>query len=359
MSSRISNPKSQPVTPQQQTGRTVPQPPPAEVSTTGWSLIKRTLKQGLQGDDVKALQRQLGIPADGKFGPQTLAAVKAFQRQHGLEADGIVGTKTYSAMSQARREARPRIELSPRGQDIEVPQPRVEVPQQPRVEVPPPRVETPVVETPTPRPTDNFGDPAQRLALAQQLVKPRGNATAADVAAVVAEAAKLPLNDLRELQRAGISIVAARDSVADAYPYLLNQPPRGWPPGKGWGDVPGAYMPTEKAVVVGTTAGPNGERRVPPTGDHHGSVSLMAHEAAHALDAARRYPSVNDREFRAAYQADLAAGKLEAYYTQAGDAGRSEAYAESLALFLSGDPRGEGKEEFPALMRYWEQRYSR
>src|SRR3954462_5587037 len=40
---------------------------------------------------VKAIQRALGIRADGIAGPQTRRAIKRFQRAHGLKADGIAG----------------------------------------------------------------------------------------------------------------------------------------------------------------------------------------------------------------------------------------------------------------------------
>jgi N-acetylmuramoyl-L-alanine amidase CwlA len=57
-----------------------------------------TLKKGSKGEDVKALQRALGITADGDFGPGTEKAVKEFQKNHGLVADGIVGNKTWEAI---------------------------------------------------------------------------------------------------------------------------------------------------------------------------------------------------------------------------------------------------------------------
>ncbi len=307
----------------------------------------RLLRVGSRGEDVRQLQRQLGIPADGIFGNQTLAALRAFQSANGLKVDGVAGPQTFAALQgrQAPQQPQTSGQTGTTGQ-----------------------TDTTGQTGTTTGPTDTTGttgttgttattDAAEREALARRLVVARGTATQADVDAVVSEIAKMPLADLRTMERAGISVYACRDSVADGLPRLANEQPRGWPPGSTWQQVPGAYSPSDKAVVIATRAGPGGGREVFPTGARHGSVSLAAHEAGHAVDAARGYESRSDRDFIAAYDSDLARGNMADYYTQAGDAGRSEAYAESYAYFVSGDPNGRGAAQFPALMEYWRQRY--
>jgi len=50
------------------------------------------------GVSVSAIQRALGLPADGVFGRKTKAAVRRFQRRHGLDVDGVVGPATLAAL---------------------------------------------------------------------------------------------------------------------------------------------------------------------------------------------------------------------------------------------------------------------
>ena len=50
------------------------------------------------GSSVSAIQRALGIAADGVYGPQTRAAVRRFQRREGLAVDGVAGPATVAAL---------------------------------------------------------------------------------------------------------------------------------------------------------------------------------------------------------------------------------------------------------------------
>ncbi|MEV1294426.1 CHAP domain-containing protein [Pseudonocardia sp. NPDC049635] len=59
-----------------------------------------TVRLGSRGRDVAFVQRWLGIPDDGIFGPQTEAAVRRYQAMRGLVVDGIVGPKTWREMGQ-------------------------------------------------------------------------------------------------------------------------------------------------------------------------------------------------------------------------------------------------------------------
>lgn len=68
----------------------------------------RTLREGMTGADVRALQSRLAAlkyypgPIDGVFGTDTLEAVWAFQEVNGLSVDGIVGTASKYALVHPR-----------------------------------------------------------------------------------------------------------------------------------------------------------------------------------------------------------------------------------------------------------------
>ena len=78
------------------------------VYTTAPSLAdvvsgKSQIKQGHQGDSIRAIQSIIGAPVDGKFGPVTYKAVRAYQNGNGLSVTGIVDQQTASLITNAGR----------------------------------------------------------------------------------------------------------------------------------------------------------------------------------------------------------------------------------------------------------------
>src|SRR5918999_4070870 len=71
---------------------------PRAASEKASQTDRRLLKVGSRGAEVKRVQRALGIPVDGIFGPQTRKAVRAFQKRNDLAVDGIVGPQTRAAL---------------------------------------------------------------------------------------------------------------------------------------------------------------------------------------------------------------------------------------------------------------------
>jgi lipoprotein-anchoring transpeptidase ErfK/SrfK len=80
----------------------------AAATVAGYTPSKRTLKEGMSGSDVKALQERLAAlkyypgPLDGQFGSDTQEAVWAFQEVNHLSVDGIVGPNTKKALVHPR-----------------------------------------------------------------------------------------------------------------------------------------------------------------------------------------------------------------------------------------------------------------
>ncbi len=374
--------------------------------------MTRVLRRGSRGEDVERLQRTLrdaGFDVgevDGKFGPRTEAALKAYQQANGLRADGRAGEDTFGAMGleyigRRRRPQQPAGGAQSPGGGAETPAAGGQAPaaggqapaaggqapaaggQAPALggQAPAAGGQAPAADgqapaaggqapaaggqapaaggqapaaggaAPAEGPTavGDAGDLEARRAVARRLVRAGGSATQEDVDAVVGELEKMPLAQLQQMERNGTKVVAARGSVTDARTELRGVQPRGWPPGKTWDQVPGAFMPDTNEVVVATQAGPNGTRQVPPTGSSHGSANLVLHEAGHALDYRGGKPS-DSAEFQRAYEADRAA--MPTYLQQPGAAGREEAWAETLALYLQ-DP-AECRRRYPNLSRYWD-----
>lgn len=58
----------------------------------------KLLTEGMKGNEVIVLQRNLKIIPDGIFGPNTKKAVIRFQLNAGITADGIVGNETWTLL---------------------------------------------------------------------------------------------------------------------------------------------------------------------------------------------------------------------------------------------------------------------
>jgi hypothetical protein len=66
--------------------------------------MRNLLKRGDSGEDVKLLQKALGVKVDGSFGATTELEVKNFQGSHGLVIDGLVGPTTQKLIFGAELE---------------------------------------------------------------------------------------------------------------------------------------------------------------------------------------------------------------------------------------------------------------
>lgn len=71
------------------------------------SITRAYLCMGMVSDEVRKLQKLLGVDDDSIFGPMTEKAVKAFQKENGLVEDGLFGAKSLAKlMERGRHESR-------------------------------------------------------------------------------------------------------------------------------------------------------------------------------------------------------------------------------------------------------------
>lgn len=89
----------------------------AQVATAGTNVsntvqLIRSMKEGMSGDDIAALQTLLASDptifpngtVNGVFGTSTREALKKFQRKHGIEAMGFAGPKTLKKLNELLKE---------------------------------------------------------------------------------------------------------------------------------------------------------------------------------------------------------------------------------------------------------------
>jgi len=75
-------------------GVEIPQEEDDELDPNDIGIIKR----GCRGEGVEILQNELGLVADGVFGPGTERALKKWQAANGLTPDGIAGPATFEML---------------------------------------------------------------------------------------------------------------------------------------------------------------------------------------------------------------------------------------------------------------------
>lgn len=69
-----------------------------EVNQKPTEVIYRLTNLMMHGDEIKNIQKALGLPEDGIYGNNTFSAVRDFQNKHGLVPDGEVGPKTLALL---------------------------------------------------------------------------------------------------------------------------------------------------------------------------------------------------------------------------------------------------------------------
>ena len=152
------------------------------------------------------------------------------------------------------------------------------------------------------------------------------------------ELKKLPDGVTDALRNGGIQIVAVKDSIVEVFPDLKGVTPRGWGgTGKTWDDVPGVFKSDRMTVAVATSG------KFPT-----GSNDMILHEIGHGYDFAMGTLS-SSPSFISAYNADKT--HFTGYYTQPGNAGHEELFAESFANYYNRNTKY--FENKPNVLAYW------
>jgi len=79
-------------------GPAVPASPSPSAPPAAPSSVYTVLVQGSTGPDVALAQKVIGVPADGVFGPVTLAALKKWQAANGVPVTGKLDAATWAKM---------------------------------------------------------------------------------------------------------------------------------------------------------------------------------------------------------------------------------------------------------------------
>jgi RHS repeat-associated protein len=169
--------------------------------------------------------------------------------------------------------------------------------------------------------------------------------------------AKVPKRYLDEMRLEGVRWETVESRVGEYKPAHISEDEaaRGYKQGEKVTDVPGAYDPPTKTVIIA----------VHPA-KKHGSANIVLHETGHALDESHggnwsTTLESDSPDFRAAYEAD--ADTFYGYLSEtSGDeaqpknptGARSEAYAESFAEYYANPHMNELLQLFyPHLWAYW------
>jgi hypothetical protein len=212
------------------------------------------------------------------------------------------------------------------------------------------------------------------LAIYQPQPSQTGAAGVGDVDGLIRSLSHLSPPVLERFSNANIPFISVRDSTDQAFPNagLLQKRPRGYPSGEDFGDVAGGYVDFRRDPTIRKRLSSSDPVRAVVVGSPAltSSYDVGLHETGHGWD---NLNAVNGRAasllapFQSAYDAEapnlLAQAEAKAandpanndayyYYLQGGDAGASEAYAESFAKYMAGDPSL--KTDWPSLYAYWE-----